>query len=551
MTELEQELAELDRDLRIIELAEAKRQLSVYAGLHLPQDIERDDDDDDADDKPTSIASRYVPALHHREINHRLEQLESGELVDGRTLDRLMILAPPGSAKSTYASVLFPAWYMGRNPRHSIIAASQTTKLAERFGRRTRNLVASSVHWSIFGSGLAPDQRAAGSWETNQGGEYYSTGAQPFAGRRCDLAITDDLLRGVQDADSATKRESLWEWILSDLRPRMKPNAKWIYITTRWHQDDPAGRMLPADWNGQSGWVKARDGEWWYVLSFVAIIETEEEAKFDPLHRKVGDILWPEWFTDRMLTQMRRTLPRRMWNSLYQQKPVDDEGGILKRQHWRLWPHDKPPECEYIITVYDTAMEEGEQNDYSARTTWGVFWHEEPPKVVPIDPKAGWYKPPISGRYCCFLMDAWQDKLEFPELRKQAKEHYFKVKPDRVLVEKKVSGISLIQELKRAGIPVKGIPADKSKLARAHASSVVLEDGCVFYPDRRWAEDVIDRCAKATFIKGDPGNDMPDTCVHAWNYLRKGFHLQTNLDPEDEDADDSARDSDPGSKLFG
>lgn len=548
MTKHEQELAEIDRDLRLIELAEAKRSLDVYCGLHIPSEVEKVDDDD----LPSSLASRYVPALHHRIINHKLEQLESGELVDGRLLDRLMILAPPGSAKSTYASVLFPAWYMGKNPRHSVIGASQKEELADRFGRKVRNCVSSAVHREVFGSGLAPDQKAAGNWETDQGGEYYATGTQPFAGRRCDLAVCDDLIRGAKDADSITKRDNVWEWILNDLRPRMKPHAKWVFINTRWHVDDPSGRILPEKWNGKSGWVKARDGEWWYVLSFVAIVETPEEAAYDPLHRKIGDILWPEWFTEKMLTQMRRTLPRRSWNALYQQKPSEDEGGILKRQWWRKWTDEKMPAVEYIITIYDTAMAEGEENDYSARTTWGVFWHEEPPiEVVPKNTK-GWRPPPVAGgRFCCIILDAWQDKLDFPDLRKNAKEHYDKVKPDRVLIEDKVSGISLRQELNRIGVPAKGIKADKSKFIRAHAASAVLEGGCVFYPDRRWAEDVIERCAKATFIKGDPGNDMADTAVHAWNYLRKGFHLQTSQDPLEDDEEEDFEAAQTRRKLFG
>jgi len=552
-----------------IEYSLARDKLAVYAGLHIPSEVEKDEPVEinprrtpdqkirilnslkKAATAPT-VAKKYIPADHHRTIIEKLEQLESKELVDGRVLKRLMVLAPPGSAKSTYASVIFPAWYMGKHPNHDVIGGSQTQELADRFGRRCRNIVASAVHRAIFNNGVSRDSRAAGQWTMDDGGEYKAVGVTPFAGRRADLVVLDDLIRGQKDADSPAVRKTTWEWYLSDVRPRMKPNAGMLYITTRWNEDDPAGRILPKSWSGKSGWIKARDGEWWYVLSFVAIVETQEEAKFDPIHRKVGEVLWKEWFTLEMLTQERRTQGLRNWNALYQQKPREDEGGILKASHWRMWHKTSPPAFEYVISMYDTAFEEKEENDYTARTDWGVFWNEEPMK--PIDEqgeKPTWYKPPKGGRYCCMLIDAWQDKVPFPTLRRLAKKHYYDLKPDKVGIEKKASGHSLLQELRKIGIPVVAIKADKSKLARAHTASVVLEDGCIYYMDRRWSEIVIERCARATFMRGMPGNDMADTCVHAWNYLRKMFHLQTTEDPEEDDDEFEDKEGEQYTTLYG
>lgn len=530
-------LHEVNEALRKFEFLQAKDSLAVYAGLHIPAEVE---DDDLPAFEHLTMASRYIPAQHHQVIIEALEKVDRGEI------KRLMILAPPGSAKSTYASVLFPAWQMGRHPTKDIICASQTQELADRFGRRARNLVASQTHRDVFGNGLAKDQRAAGQWTTERGGEYFATGVQPFAGRRADGAITDDLIRGRKDADSFTVRNSAWEWVLGDLRPRLKPNAWWVYITTRWHEDDPAGRILPEKWDGHSGWVTARDGEKWYVLSLVAVVETAEEAEHDPLGREIGEIIWPEWFTPEMLAQEKRSQGPRNWNALYQQKPKPDEGAILKRQWWLKWPHPTPPKCDYVISVYDTAFEEGEENDYTARTTWGIFWLEKPPPADPpakvaslVRRKKGLPPPPPipTGQWCCILLERYKGKVEFPELRKLAKEHYEKFQPDAVLVEKKASGHSLIQELRRNKIPVRALKADRSKLARAHAASVVPQQGCVWYMDRPWALEVIDECARATFIKGDPGNDTGDTCVYAWLHLRKTFHLQLSdeaKDPMDE-----------------
>lgn len=482
----------------------------MYAGLHIPRDIEQDGLPN-LHDMP--LAERYIPAAHHRKIIEKLEALERWEIT------RLMILAPPGSAKSSYASVLFPAWYLGRNPTHSVIAASQTQDLAERFGRRARNLVASDVHERVFGHGLAPDQRASGHWEVEEGGEYHSTGVQPFAGRRGDLIICDDLLRGRKDADSKLVRNNTWEWILGDLRPRMKPDAKWVFITTRWHEDDPAGRILPKSWNGQSGKFTARDGEEWEVLSFAAIIETNAEADCDSLGRKLGEILWPEWFTRAMLEQERRSQGRRNWDALYQQKPKPDEGGILRRDAWRLWT-GKMPACEYVMSVYDTAFEEGEENDYSARTTWGIFWHEEKDRAP---------------RYCAIMLERWRDKVEFPKLRVLAQEHYREWKPDRLLVEKKASGHSLIQELRRNKIPVTPIKIDRSHLARAHSVTAIFDDGAVFYPDKRWADEVLDECAAFPFGQYD---DLTATVIHALMFLRKQFWLEVKQDQDDDEPED-------------
>lgn len=520
-----EERRQLDADLRERELRQARDSLAIYAGLHIPAEIE-------ADDLQAlgrlPVAARYIPAQHHRLLIDRLEAVERGEIT------RLVVCMPPGAAKSTYTSTIYPAWYLGRHPERSVIAASQTQELAERFGRRARNLVGSDIHREIFGSGLAPDQRAAGHWETARGGEYHATGVQPFAGRRGDGVICDDLLRGRKDAESKLVRNGVWEWYLSDIRPRLKPGAWIVMIATRWHEDDPIGRILPPEAIGRSGWYEARDGERWYVLSLAAVIETAEERDNDPLGREIGDILWPEWFTPEMLEQERKTQGRRNWSALYQQKPRPDEGAILKRADWRRWtdPKDRPPKCEYVVSVYDTAFEEGEENDYTARTTWGVFWREEerPADIAVLQNVMG--KPPISGRYCCILLERYKERVEFPKLRLEAMRHYREYKPDRLLVEKKASGHSLIQELRRARVPVTAVKADRSKLARAHAAATVLESGCVWYMDRKWAEEVIDECE--AFPAGEH-DDLTDTCVHAWNWLRRTFHLQLRGEEDEED----------------
>lgn len=167
----------------------------------------------------------YLPALHHRLLIEHLEAVERGDI------DRLMVCMPPGSAKSTYTSVEFPPWFMGRNPELNVIAASHTQDLAETFGRRARNVVASDEYRAVFGFGLNQDSQAAGRWANEQGGEYYAAGVGgAIAGRRADLVLIDDPVKSQEDADSERARARAWDWYVSDLLTRLKPGGRQICV---------------------------------------------------------------------------------------------------------------------------------------------------------------------------------------------------------------------------------------------------------------------------------------------------------------------------------
>ncbi|MEO8716543.1 MAG: terminase family protein, partial [Acetobacteraceae bacterium] len=209
------------------------------------------------------------PARHHLLLLGMLDQVSLGEI------DRLMVLMPPGSAKSTYASVLFPAWWFVRHPRSSVIAASHTADLATHFGRQVRALV--TEHSGVLGYRLDAGNRAAARWQTSACGEYFATGVRgPLAGRRADLAIIDDPIKSFGDAESAVQRERLWDWYRSDLTTRLKPRARVVLIMTRWHEEDLAGRLL------------AGDGAEWRTIRLPALAEAN-----DPLSRLEGEPLWP------------------------------------------------------------------------------------------------------------------------------------------------------------------------------------------------------------------------------------------------------------------
>jgi predicted phage terminase large subunit-like protein len=254
----------------------------------------------------------YQPAPHHKLLISKLEAVARGEIT------RLAVFMPPGSAKSTYASILFAPWFLSQHPRANIIAASHTVELAEKFGRKVRNSIAE--FGKTLGVELSGDSQAAGRWSLQQGGEYFAAGVGVgIAGFRADLAIIDDPVRSREDAESETVRDKTYEWFQSDLCTRMKPGGRIVLIQTRWHEDDLAGRLLEAQANG---------GDQWEVLSLPA--EAEDN---DALGRRPGEFLWDdEYGYGNFLRHEKAVQTPRNWTALYQQRPVPDTGDYFKAE---------------------------------------------------------------------------------------------------------------------------------------------------------------------------------------------------------------------------
>ncbi len=245
------------------------------------------------------------PAAHHRRLLAELQAVAEGRV------DRLIVSMPPGSAKSTYCSVLLPAWWLRRHPGHSIIAACHTEALAHSFGRRARALVAE--HADLLGIRLAHGERAAGRWSVEDGGSYFAAGVRgPIVGRRADLVLIDDPVKNHAEADSPLAREALWQWLQADLMPRLKPGGRIVLVMTRWHEDDLGGRLLAGP-------------ERWETLCLPALAEAG-----DPLGRVLGAPLWPEWESAELLARKRRTVGERMWHALFQQRPRPDAGTLFR-----------------------------------------------------------------------------------------------------------------------------------------------------------------------------------------------------------------------------
>jgi predicted phage terminase large subunit-like protein len=302
----------------------------------------------------------FEPARHHQLLIDRLER------VARREIPNLAVFMPPGSAKSTYASVLFPPFFLAQDDKANVLAASHTTELAEKWGRRVRNLI--SEHSLILGLGLSADSQAAGRWALTSGGEYYAAGVGTgIAGFRARLGLIDDPIRSRQDADSELIRDRIWDWYINDFTTRLVPGASKVLIQTRWHEDDLAGRAL--------------QHEEWEVVSLPALAEDN-----DPLGRAHGEPLWGDgdYGYGAQLVELSKRTPARTWSALYQQRPAPEEGDYFKSE-W-LRPYDTAPDPK-TLRVYGGS-------DYAVTADGGDYTVHA---VVGLDPEGRMY-----------LLDLWR-----------------------------------------------------------------------------------------------------------------------------------------------
>ena len=289
-----------------------------------------------------ALASRgHIPAAHHRLILAELEHLSAA-----RT-DRLMLLLPPGSAKSTYASLVFPPWWLARHPGSSIIATSHTASLARHFGHGVRGLI--QAHSARLGYQLSPASHAAHRFATTTGGDYYATGIRgPITGRRADLILVDDPVKSQAEADSPAARDHLWNWFRSDLATRLKPGGRIVLVMTRWHPDDLGGRI--------------QDGpDPWRILRLPALAEPQ-----DPLGREPGDALWPEWEDAAAIARKRTLLGERTFAALFQQDPRPRIGRLFHAA--KITTADDQMPTTQAVRAWDlaaTAESRGRDPDYT------------------------------------------------------------------------------------------------------------------------------------------------------------------------------------------
>ena len=430
----------------------------------------------------------FIEGSHHRHIAKKFNKLAEGKI------KRLIVNMPPRHTKSEFASYLLPAWMVGRNPKLKIIQATHTGELAIRFGRKAKNLIDSEEYGKIFKTRLQEDSKAAGRWETAQGGEYFAAGVGgAITGRGADLLIIDDP-HSEQDAMSATSMENAYEWYTSGPRQRLQPGASIVLVMTRWSTKDLTGLLL-----ANQKEVKA---DQWDVVEFPAIMD----------HGPV----WPEYWNQDELEKVKATLPVAKWNAQWMQNPTSEEGALIKREWWRKWKSDTIPPLYHVIQSYDTAFMKKETADFSAITTWGVFYPSEDSGANLI------------------LLDAIKGRYEFPELRRKALEQYKYWQPESVLIEAKASGLPLTYELRKMDIPVMNFTPSKGndKHVRVNSVAPLFESGMIWAPEFKFAEDVIEECAAFPFGDHD---DLVDSMTQAVMRFREGgfvTHPEDYVEPK-------------------
>ena len=436
----------------------------------------------------------FINGAHHKVMAKKFEDIANGKA------RRLIINMPPRHTKSEFGSYMLPAWFLGRDPSKKIIQCSNTAELAVGFGRKVRNLVGSEQYARIFPNvNLRSDSKAAGRWSTNANGEYFAIGVGgTVTGKGADLLIIDDPHSEQEAAIAATNPEvydKVYEWYSSGPRQRLQPGGSIIVIMTRWSKKDLTGRILKS--------ALEKDGDEWDIIEFPAILPS-------------GNALWPQFWDIKELEVLREELPLAKWQAQYQQQPTSEEGALVKRDWWKPWEQDTPPQCTYVIQSWDTAFTKNERSDYSACTTWGVFYLNEDelqPNVI--------------------LLDAFKARLEFPELKEKAFNMYKEWQPDSFIVEGKASGLPLIGELRRMGIPVSEFTPTRGndKIARLNSVTDLFASGKVWAPPRRWADEVIEEMA--SFPNSDH-DDLVDSSTQALIRFRQGGFLRLPSDEPDE-----------------
>ena len=441
----------------------------------------------------------FIEGPHHKIMAEAFERVMNGDC------KRLIINMPPRHTKSEFASFLLPAWFMGRFPEKKIIQATHTAELAVSFGRKTRNVIDSDDYKNIFnGVKLQSDSKAAGRWNTSEGGAYFAVGVGgAIAGKGADLFIIDDPhteQEAIAAIGDASVYDKVFDWYTSGPRQRLQPDARIVIVMTRWAKRDLTGRLIQSSME--------RDGtSEWEVIELPALLPS-------------GNPIWPGYWSKEALEALKSELPASKWNAQYQQQPTNEEGAILKREWWRRWQKNHPPAYEYVIITADTAYTKNNRSDYSAFNVWGIFDKEDENGLMQSN---------------IILLDAFKERMEFPALKARAKELYDEWQPDTFLIEAKASGLPLVHELRQMDIPVSDFTptrASGDKVMRANSISDMFASGMVWCPETRWADEVVEECA--SFPNG-AHDDYVDTVIMALMRYRQGGFIRL---PSDYDEDE-------------
>lgn len=471
-----------------------------------------------------------VWSWHHDALCDHLSWIATGDI------RFLLVNMPPRTSKSLITSVFYPCWEWVSDPTLQFLTASYSLQLSTRDTVRSRRLIESPWYQERWGDRFrfAFDERTKRLYSNDRNGRRIALATESATtGEGGDRIVVDDP-HNASDVESDKIRRGTLDWWDNAVSSRLNnpDTGAWVVNGQRTHEADLFGHIEKT--HDMTHVVRLMlPNEFDPTRRSVTVLPLSRKVVFKDPRKTPGALLCPARISADATRRLKRVMPN-SYGLQYQQNPRALTGAILPRGKWQLWQGELP-EVEYIMTCWDTAFEDGEENDYSARTDWGIFKHrkitetEDGRKIVGKE------------RRSLILLGAWRGKVQYPELKSRVIRHYRKLKPNWSLIEKKASGISLIQELRRSG--VSGLRAIKydhggrvkiDKTARAHIASVVLTDEIVYYVDRKWANAVIDECS--VFPKGT-NDDWVDTCLIAWQWVRRMGEVELW---EDEDADDQS-----------
>lgn len=434
-------------------------------------------------------------AAHHLLFMRTLDELHKGE-----KYRNCMIFAPPGSAKSAYGSVVFPAYVMGEQKQARVIMASYASDIALKQSRRTRQIVRSQLYGPVFDASLIKGNESVEAWGLSNGSEYMAGGILAgMTGNRATHLIIDDPVQGREQADSATIQRKTREAYEDDLSTRLMPGAKTLIIQTRWHADDLSGGLLPKGWDGESGLMRGRDGQDWMVVCLPAIADRSD----DPLGRKIGEPLWPEWFTTEHFAKYKAN--NRTWSALFQQKPSPEDGDYFRRDMFRYY--EKRPQQLRMYGASDFAVT-ADGGDY---TVHGVFGVDPVGNIYLLDWWRGQTTPDIWIDELLGLADKWKTVKWFGEsgVIRRSVEPYLRKR----------------QQERGKYISMEWLASVSDKPTRARSIQARIAQGMVYWPTgQAWAEAVISQCLRFP-------NTSEDDDVDVLSLFGRGLDGTLNAEP--------------------
>lgn len=465
----------------------------------------------------------------------------------------LLVNIAPRTSKSSLLSVTYPAWDWLHHPERQFLTGSYSLQLAIRDAVKSRRLIKSPWYQNQWGHrfSLLEDQQNKKDFANDKLGRRIVTSTDSTTtGEGGNRIIIDDP-HNVKEVESDDVRIGTCEWMDNAVSNRLNDADKdgWVVCGQKTHEADLFGHIIEK-YDMKEIVHLILPNEFDVTRRCKTFLPATKQLIFTDPRVKDGELLNPKRMSPAATARQKRIM-RDKYQLQYNQNADAVTGNIMPKALWNLWPEGMDfPECEYIFDVYDTAMEADEENDFSARTTWGVFWHRVPKEFKRANDPLGLdgidttrvTRGQTERRRCIMLLGAWRDKIEYPELKSECLRQYKKLKPNWTLIEKKVSGITLCQELSRGSMQglrkisyAHGGRVKIDKKLRAREASIVLHDGLVYYPNRQWAHDVIRECS---LFPNGANDDWVDTVAIAWQWLRRMGELKLW---EDEEADGTVR----------